>query len=334
MPPSLGHRPAVVIVTLAPRHSRSGNRATALRWAAMLRQLGAHVRIRDAWRGEPCDLLVAVHAVKTATNVLAAAAALPRLRIVVLLAGTDVYPHYVPDPATAAALERADVLVALQPLAGDTLPAHLRPKVRTILQSATRHDRVRAHTPFRVSVLAHLRPVKDPLVTIEALAHVPKDVPIELHLAGRAMTSELAASVLAATAAEPRAQWHGELSRRLARELLATSHACIVPSVAEGGANVVSEAIAAGTPVFATSIPGNLGLLGNDWPAIFPVGDAAALGALLTRAATDRTFHQSLVDRTRAIQPMVEPRRELLAWQRLLVDLGLPTAAIAAAPDA
>ena len=36
-----------------------------------------------------------------------------------------------------AALERANVLIALQPRARDVLPPHLQAKVRTIVQSAT-----------------------------------------------------------------------------------------------------------------------------------------------------------------------------------------------------
>jgi glycosyltransferase involved in cell wall biosynthesis len=94
-----------------------------------------------------------------------------------------------------------------------------------------------------------------------------------------------------------------------------------VPSAAEGGANVVSEAIAAGTPVLATRIPGNLGLLGDDWPGLFAPGDARALGALLQRAATDSAFYQRLLARTRDLQHLVAPSRELAALRALLEDL-------------
>lgn len=323
MPPRPHPGPRVVIVTPAPRGSRAGNRTTALRWAALLRQLGAHVQVVDAWRGQACDLLVAVHAVKTAGSVLAAAAALPHVRVVVLLAGTDIYPHFEPNPDTLAALERAHALVALQRHGVATLPLALRAKVRTIVQSATGLPAHRGAT-LRACVLAHLRPVKDPLLPIAALAHVPADVPIELVLAGRALTPELATAVRAAMAADPRVRWLGEVPRRAARELLASSHLCIVPSTSEGGANVVSEAIAAGTPVLATAIPGNLGLLGADWPGAFPVGDARALGRLLVRAATDAAFWRDLQERTEALRPMIDPAREKAAWRQLLDDLGLP----------
>ena len=95
------------------------------------------------------------------------------------LLGTDVYPRYEPTPASAAALAAADAIVALQPLAASALPAALRAKARTIVQSATAIAPAApaaaprpagAPRPFVACVLAHLRPVKDPLLPVRALA--------------------------------------------------------------------------------------------------------------------------------------------------------------------
>ena len=44
----------------------------------------------------------------------------------------------------------------------------------------------------------------------------------------------------------------------------------------EGGANVVSEAIASGVPVLSSYIAGSVGILGADYPGYFPVGDTDA----------------------------------------------------------
>ena len=95
-------------------------------------------------------------------------------------------------------------------------------------------------------------------------------------------------------------------------------------STEAGTANrLFSEAIAAGTPILCTSIPGNLGLLGNDWPGAFPVGDATALAALIERAATEKSFLDDLCLRTRKMQSMVDPSTERQAWHALLHDLSL-----------
>jgi len=328
MADNVARRRIAVVLTPAPRGSRAGNRTTALRVAGLLRQLGWTTRVRTAWRDEPCDLVVAVHAVKSATAAVAAKAARPDARFVVMLAGTDVYPRYEPTPDSAAALAAADAIVALQPLAASALPAALRAKARAIVQSATT---VGAHAassgavarPFVACVLAHLRLVKDPLLPVHALAHVPDTPLVQVVVAGRALTDDLAAAMRAAVAAEPRARWLGELPRRQARALLAASDVLVVPSAAEGGANVVSEALAAGVPPLATAVPGNTALLGDDWPGLFPAGDAAALGALLARAAGDAAFFAGLRARAAALRPMVAPARERAAWAALLADIGL-----------
>lgn len=323
--------PRAILVTPAGRGSRSGNRITALRWAAHLRRLGLRPRLVQQWQGEPCELLIAIHAVKSAASVLAAAAALPGLPIVVLLAGTDVYPSFAPPPPAQAAIERADRIVALQPDAAAMLPATTRSKVRCIMQSAVAVGGPAAIT-FRACVLAHLRAVKAPLLAIEALRRLPADLRGELVLAGRALDAPTADAVRAAVAADARAGWRGELPRRQALQLLAGSQLCIVPSTAEGGANVVSEAIAAGTPLLVTAVPGNLGLLGADWPGRFPPGDAAALAALWQRCIVDSDFHAMLTTRTRQLQPLVDPARERAALGTLLTELGVTVSSRALTP--
>ena len=54
------------LVTPAPRGSRAGNRASANRWAAILRRLGHRVEVSTDYHGEPADLMVGLHAWRSA----------------------------------------------------------------------------------------------------------------------------------------------------------------------------------------------------------------------------------------------------------------------------
>jgi glycosyltransferase involved in cell wall biosynthesis len=92
--------------------------------------------------------------------------------------------------------------------------------------------------------------------------------------------------------------------------LMASSHVLVISSRMEGGANVVSEALRIGVPVIASRIPGNTGLLGRDWPALYPVGDERALARLLARFATDTSFRARLARRTSALRDTVSPASE------------------------
>jgi glycosyltransferase involved in cell wall biosynthesis len=81
----------------------------------------------------------------------------------------------------------------------------------------------------------------------------------------------------------------------------------VLSSLSEGGANVMSEAVAARVPVLATRIDGSIGLLGRDYPAYFPVGDTEALARLLNRIETDAAFLERAA-RDRAARPSVSAR--------------------------
>lgn len=319
----LGARPVVAIVTPAPRGSRKGNRASALRIAAILRSLGCHVRVLDQWDGSSCDALVALHAVKSAESVVRFHAQFPDRPACIVLAGTDIYPAWEGRPQATAALEACRLLVALQSEAAQQLPERFRGRVRTIVQSATPAQAARAHGTMQVVTLAHLRAVKDPLRGLDALALLPAAIPIRHVLAGAALDPGLADAARAGVRREPRFCWVGELDRARARMLLASSHACLIASLGEGGANVLSEAIACGVPVLASDIPGNTAILGRDWPALFPPGDTHALARLLQRLATDDSFRNELEQRTRALAPLVDPHRERALWRELLVELGV-----------
>ncbi len=310
----------IAIVTPAGRGSRAGNRVTALRWAGLLRQLGHRPRLHTAWQQQPCDLLVTVHAVKSAPVVLAARRERPDLPIVTLLSGTDIYPWIDLDAQTDAALHAADALLCLQPRALEALPEALRARAHALLQSATALPAPRDES-FSMCMLSHLRPVKGALEAIRAVAALPAATQATLTIAGEELDERYSAQVHAAIEATPRVAWAGALSRRASKLLLARSAVCLVPSLAEGGPNGISEAHAAGTPGLCRDAPGNLGVLGDDWPGTFAVADVEAMAAAIQAAATDIEFLDGLRAATAALQPMVAPAREREGWRQLLERL-------------
>jgi glycosyltransferase involved in cell wall biosynthesis len=141
-----------------------------------------------------------------------------------------------------------------------------------------------------------------------------------LHV-GAALSPDMAQRARAEAAVNPRYRWLGDLPRWKALRALARCRLLSLTSRLEGGANVVSEAIAAGVPVLASHIPGSVGLLGTAYPGYFPVGDTRALADLLHRAETDAAFYNHLKAWCRRLRPLVRPARERQSWRRLLREL-------------
>jgi glycosyltransferase involved in cell wall biosynthesis len=94
----------------------------------------------------------------------------------------------------------------------------------------------------------------------------------------------------------------------------------VLSSRLEGGANVISEAVAAGVPILASRIHSTVGLLGADYPGYFPVGGTAALRALLLRLEREPDFAARLRRWLRRLRPRFSPGREARAWARLVEE--------------
>lgn len=243
--------------------------------------------------------------------------------LVVALTGTDLYADLTTSPQARTSLKLASRLVALQPLASDALPENAREKLRVIYQSAEAPPQTDSAQPnsFQVCVLAHLRPVKDPLLAAFAVRTLPDSSRIQVVHAGAALSPEMAEAALAEQARNPRYQWLGDLPRDEALQLLARSRLLALTSKLEGGANVVSEALAASVPVISSRIAGSIGLLGQDYPGYFPVGDSEALRGLLLRAESDAKFYRDLKQRCALLKPLVDPARERQSWASLVAEL-------------
>ena len=310
----------IILITPAPPKSRAGNRATAARWAQLLRSLGHSVDISIDYTDQKADLMIALHAWRSADSIQRFAEAHPERPLIVAITGTDAYRfiHSHPEP-TLRSIRLAHQLVGLHDLIANALPADQRHKMNVIYQSA---PPIASREPykrfFHVSVMGHLRGEKDPFRPALAARLLPTHSRIQIHQYGKAHTPDWAVQANAEMQINPRYHWHGEIAHHKIRQIYQRSHLLLLPSRMEGGANVISEAVVAGVPVIASNIEGSIGLLGKDYAGYYPVEDEAALAELLLRAESDPVFYRQLERSCTARQPLFTADRERDSWKLLL----------------
>jgi putative glycosyltransferase (TIGR04348 family) len=313
----------ICIITPAPAGSQTGNRVTALRWARLLRALGHRVVIKQEYQDQPCDLMVALHARRSFASVKCFRRSHPDAPLIVALTGTDLYNDLHTRASARQSLELASRLVVLQSMGMAELPEHVRDKARVIYQSAEgpRGSVTPRKNIFEVCVLGHLRPVKDPFRAAKAARLLPSSSRIKILHVGAALSETMERRARAEAASNRRYHWLGELPRQKALRVLARSRLLVLTSQMEGGANVISEALAASVPVLSSRISGSIGMLGLDYPGYFPVGDTQALADLLMCAEADARFYTALKKRCERLRPLVDPAREQQSWAGLLREL-------------
>ncbi|MEP7208532.1 MAG: selenoneine biosynthesis selenosugar synthase SenB [Casimicrobiaceae bacterium] len=326
---------SVVIATPYLAAANNGNWRTAARWARLLAQdYEVIVQASDAPLPRACDTLIALHARRSGTAVARWRMERRDGAVVVALTGTDLYrdiPEH--DPDAWASLAAADGLIVLQEHALGAVPAPYRSKTHVVYQSARtltpRTDRTLAGGQLICVFVAHLRPEKDPETVLAAWRVLDRGAAIRLTVVGEALDKALGAALMTAAARDARIQWQGARPHAWTRQAIKRADLLICPSRMEGGANVVVEAITAGTPVLASCMSGNLGMLGEDYAGYFPVGDATALARLLARCAGEPDFAAFLGRQCTARAPLFAP-----AAERAALRTAITAAHAVRAPDA
>jgi putative glycosyltransferase (TIGR04348 family) len=320
------------MISPEPPAENAGNETTSARWRRILEELGHTVDV--AYEYDPsleADALLALHAYKSDAGIREFDRRHPDRPLIVALTGTDLYRYRHEHPEVDENIERADALVTLQEAALDELPDEARARAHVVYQSVGLVDEVAdgAEVPvpppregFEVVVAAHLRDVKDPLRTAVATRRLDAESGLRVTHVGRALSDEWRERAEDEEADNPRYQWLGELPRPQALALIERADLLAVTSVLEGGPNVISEAVALGTPVVASRISGNVGLLGDEYPGYFEAEDTAELAGLLERAEEDEAFYRSLCEQCEKRRGRFEPEREREAFEELLASLG------------
>ena len=315
--------PKLTIVSPALADANNGNWRTAHRWAGFLAP-GHSVEIRRDWAasdgfaGDPsscADTMIALHARRSAGSIERFSATGRPLALV--LTGTDLYRDITHDATARRSLERADRLVCLQDRGPQALPQALRYKAEVIVQSARS---LRPGAPRRRSfdllLIGHLRPEKDPLTAARALARLA-DPDLRLVQVGDVSDAASGESFERAARADRRIEPRGPLPHAVTRQLMRRGRLLLLPSVMEGGANVLIEAVTCGLPVIASRIEGSIGLLGEDYPGLHEVGDDAALASLIARCRAEPGFLERLRVHCAALAPRFQPALERRAVRRL-----------------
>ncbi|CAN5653984.1 hypothetical protein BH24ACT22_BH24ACT22_06710 [soil metagenome] len=312
----------IILVTPAAPKSLSGNRNTAVRWARFLEEAGHEVSVEETWDGEEADLMITLHARRSHLSIAAYASAHPDNPLVVVLTGTDLYRDLNTDENARESLELATGLIVLQDAALEELADRHRRKTRVIYQSAEPSKPLPPDEHFfDVCVVGNLREVKDPFRAALAARLLPAGSRIRILHAGKAQDERFEEEARAHMEASPSYQWLGELHHSEVRDLLSRSRLLVQSSVMEGGANSVCEALAAGLPMIASNIPGNIGMMGENYPGYYPVGDTEALASLLEKAERDEDFYRSLKAACEARRHLVSPERERGALETLVTEI-------------
>jgi putative glycosyltransferase (TIGR04348 family) len=329
----------IVIVSPVLADANNGNWQTAQRWRTLLAPHS--VRIVQQWpdidankhQAKQDQVMLALHARRSAASVAAWAAQHPSgaQGLAVVLTGTDLYRDIQSDPAAQQSLALASQLVVLQASGPDAIPAALRAKTRVIFQSSAALPTLAkppAHAQLRAVMVGHLRDEKSPQ-TLFAAAVLLKDEPkLFIDHIGAALDPALGEAALATAAACPNYRWLGSQPYTATRRHIQRAHVLVHTSLIEGGAHVVMEAILSGTPVLASRIPGNVGLLGDDYAGYFEPGDAKGLAQLLKRCrgvagVSGDEWLAQLAAQCALRAPLFSPDAERAALLQLVHDLSV-----------
>ena len=319
----------ILVTTPAAKGTTLGNRITADRYARILRKLGHRVQI-ESDLGQPFadsigkfDLLIALHAKHSASVVKRFALDYPVKPIVVVMTGTDLHRDFPKSRKVRQTLDRANRIVLLEPESKKKLTASDARKSRVILQSAipVRNSPAPLKRFFEVTLIGHLRPIKDPFLAAKAVKLLPSDSKVRIVHIGSALSDDMSRRAILESERNPRYQWLGSRTHGMTQRRLARSRLTLITSLHEGAPSVISEAVVNGVPILATRITATLGLLGRDYPGLFEIRNARELAQKLYRSEFDKEFYKSLCQYMSPLKRKFAPAGELAAWRKLIAEL-------------
>jgi glycosyltransferase involved in cell wall biosynthesis len=170
-------------------------------------------------------------------------------------------------------------------------------------------------------MVGHLREEKSPQTYFDAARLLRHRQDILLDHAGVALDPALGAQATALMAECPLYRWLGGITHTQARQRIQAAHVLVHASRMEGGAHVVIEAVRSGTPVLASHIDGNVGLLGAHYDGYFAVADAKALSSRLQQLRDEPAMLSHLQQQCSARSQLFDPAQESATLHALVAGL-------------
>ncbi len=315
---------SVVIISPALQDANNGNWQTARRWAHMLSK--AHrTRIIRAWQPEADDLcqsdnvMIALHARRSAASIAAWVSQRSSHSLIVALTGTDLYRDIEIDRQAQQSLDAAGKLIVLQELGALRLPAQHRAKTRIIFQSTTsRKTLTKTNKHLNAVMVGHLRDEKMPQTLFEAARLLADEPQIRITHIGAGLDDRLAQDAIHTEAICSGYTWARGQTHSQTRSRIQRAHVLVHTSKMEGGAHVIMEAVCSGTPVLASQIDGNVGMLGANYDGYFSVGDAQGLSKLLRLCRSEPAFLDHLKHQCALRAPLFAPASEQAALLKIV----------------
>jgi glycosyltransferase involved in cell wall biosynthesis len=163
--------------------------------------------------------------------------------------------------------------------------------------------------------------VKDPATLFAAVRLLEPVLPIHFRHYGAALDERLGNEARALEAHDARYRYLAARPHPTVRKAIQRAHVLVHPSLSEGGANVIVEAVNSGTPVLASRVPGNVGMLGKRYSGYFEPGDAAGLATMIQRALHEPRLLQRLNAQCAERRALFRPQAEARAVNRLVARL-------------
>lgn len=309
----------VLVTTPYEKNSLQGNTVTAKRVVSILQESGIESAVlsNDDEVGR-ADVLIALHARKSAHFIDEFLAVNPAGKVIVYLTGTDLYSD-IPSCCEICekSMELADALVVSQEASLSSVPERYCAKSVVVHKSIEIPELAsKATEPDLFTVIGHLRAVKQPFMAVESLQLLEGSV--RLVLLGKEV--DLGSDEISRKwqAKDPRFQWLGGVPYAETLQWMQRSVATINTSLAEGGANSVGESIVLGVPVLASRVEGNVGMLGDDYAGYFSADSEQELADLMHRVIHDSDFLEKLRQQVRVRSEKFLRENEKQDWMNVI----------------